>query len=309
MPKPDEEYSEMLKAMLRAGESARMVVNEQIVEAFRRAEAAQMQVNEQIVEAFRRAEAAQMQVNETISVFKYLEENINSLNNTITLWESISPQIPSFDGAISPFASMLIQTRDHFVSSQNELVSEKKSTLEKYFDIVAQYKKLINKSDVKEPELQEFFEENHILLDQRITDVYPQKSFGGEKFPDFVIVLSNGTHVLVELEKPQDKIYNENGDPNAKFTHAEEQIREYLAMANEEKEFLRKRGLPNMCVENTRGLLIIGMSNELSKSDLAKLSRHKYSVCSTYEIKTFDDILEENIQLIKSLEKRCGKST
>ncbi|HKZ45383.1 MAG TPA: Shedu anti-phage system protein SduA domain-containing protein [archaeon] len=142
----------------------------------------------------------------------------------------------------------------------------------------------------------------HACIDRGIKKIFPKKSFGGEGFPDFIAVLHDLTHILVEIEKPTDKMYTKRGHPSAKFSLAEQQIRDYLQWANEEKEFLRKRGLPDISVENTKGLLIIGMKKNLSIKEKERLAQQNFSSRS-HEIKTFDDILMENEKVIANIRK------
>ena len=48
-------------------------------------------------------------------------------------------------------------------------------------------------------------------------------------------------------------------------------------------------------MENIKGLLVIGMRKGLTVREKEKLAQLNFSARSTHEIKTFDDILEENL--------------
>lgn len=269
-------------------------------------EAVRLDLSEQINEIIQNSGLDTLAISGTLSVFENLSSTIASFSPELDLLNSIVPINANVDQLLDEYTSMLLDTRNQFVSSQTELISGKKSVIDNFCDILTKYEDLINQSDVKEADLQVFLEENHILFDHKINRCIPQKSFGGELFPDFVVVLSNGSHVLIEIEKPQDKVYTKKGDPSAKFAHAEQQIRDFLNWANKDKTFLAIRGLPKMTTENTKGLLVIGMRSNFNEGDSERFSTHNHTTGGSYEIKTFDDILDENKQVIKSLKQRCS---
>jgi ppGpp synthetase/RelA/SpoT-type nucleotidyltranferase len=162
--------------------------------------------------------------------------------------------------------------------------------LDKHQSVIEIYKSLMSAS-AEESKFQGFFEKYPGLLDPRVTRAFPRKSFAGENVPDFVLSLNDEGYILVELEKPSVRLYTKRGDPTAQLSHSEEQIRGYLKWAKEEKEFLRKRGLKNLNVENTTGLVVIGAN--LTLNEKHKLESHNANVRTGYTIKTFDRILEE----------------
>jgi hypothetical protein len=126
-----------------------------------------------------------------------------------------------------------------------------------YLKKIELYRHLLQER-AEEPEFQRFFEENPDFLSLQIVRVFSKKSFAGEQIPDLVLLLNNGHYVVIELEKPVFKLYTQDGNPTRELSHAEQQVRDYLSWALEEKEFLRKRGLTNLSAENMTGLLIIG---------------------------------------------------
>lgn len=108
-------------------------------------------------------------------------------------------------------------------------------------------------------------------------------------------MLQNETHIIIEIEKPSKKLYTRKGYPTAVLSEAEQQVLDYIQWANAEKEYLRRRGFPNIGMENIKGLLVIGMRKGLTVREKEKLAQLNFSARSTHEIKTFDDILEENL--------------
>lgn len=237
----------------------------------------------------------------TILTSSYVSETIKNLDDAIRILQSAASFKAPKSEVFYPAIGFLKETRSKIIQNGKVFFGANKSDLECYEKSVKEYAGLIIKPDVEEPELQEFFENNPTIINLQIEKIFSKKSFGGEGFPDFIAILNDGTHILIEIEKPTDKMYTKKGHPSAKFSQAEQQVRDYLQWANEEKEFLRKRGLPNISVENTRGLLIIGIRKNLTNKEKDKLKQQNYSSRGSHEIKTFDDILMENEQVIKSL--------
>ena len=243
----------------------------------------------------------------TLSTIDYIDKSIKNFDVVLTNQETLSAQFDDTIRKYFPSAQVTIDVKKHFVNTLDELVQEKESELSDYDTTVSNYEKIINDPKVEEPKIQKFFEDNPLLLDRKITKLYSQKSFGGEKFPDFFTIMHDGTHILVEIEKPQCSLYTKKGNPSSDFSHAEEQVREYLAWAKENMEFLRKRGLPKLSSENMKGLLGIGMKANLTESEKEKLEVHNFSVRHSHEIKTFDDILGDNLQTIQIIRKHLKK--
>lgn len=243
----------------------------------------------------------------TIPVSAANNATIEYLTNAIEYMESIVSEDPSMEPFILPTIKSFRQTREFTILNYKKLASSNKSDLDQYEKAIQDYERLINKQKMGEDEIQIFLEENPIIIDRGLKKLIPKKTFGGEGIPDFVAVLRNGNYILIEIEKPTDKLYTKKGDPTAEFSHAEQQVLDYLRWANENKEFLRKRDLPSISAENTRGLLIIGMNKNLGPEEKEKLKMRNFSSRSTHEVKTFDDILTENQQVIENLRKHVKK--
>jgi len=182
------------------------------------------------------------------------------------------------------------------------LAASQKKDLDQYEKKIAEFRDLVQKNK-EEPVFQEFFTNNPIFLDSRVKNAIPKIPLGGEQIPDFLLILHDSNHIFVEIEKPEAKLFKEDGDPTSAFTHAQQQIRNYLKWAIEDKEWLRKRGYPEMTADNVRGLVVIGKSSDLTEDTMAKLKNINAEVRSKYEIKTFDGILAENEAILRNLRK------
>lgn len=240
----------------------------------------------------------------TLAAYVYVSGSIGYFDSMIQNLEYAVSRNPSISEVVTPTIDWMKITKEKMLQNRQSLLSVGRSDLQGYEKSVRDYEELISRPGVEEVEIQKFFEENFILIDRAIEKIIPKKSLGGEGFPDFIVVRNDGNHILIEIEKPSKKLYTSRGNPTAEFKQAEQQILDYLQWANEEKEFLRKRGLPSITVESTSGLLIIGMSKDLDSDTGKKFERKKFACKhADYEIKTFDEILRENQQVIDSIRK------
>lgn len=91
------------------------------------------------------------------------------------------------------------------------------------------------------------------------------------------------------------------GNPTSVFTQARQQLRNYLRYAVQEKDYLGRHGFPNINLDNVRSLLVIGKKANLTTETQLKLDNINGEVRSRYEIKTFDQILDENRTLLNNI--------
>lgn len=241
----------------------------------------------------------------TIPVSGYMDGTVGYLKDTIlSVLEAYYLEYPHQREFLKPVIEKTKETIDLIVTSNKKLISTGQPDLVLYEKEIEEYRKLINKEIILEHEVQEFFEKYPRILDARIKKLIPKVSFGGELYPDFVAILINGDHILIEIEKPIDKIYKRTGDPSSEFSHAEQQINDYLHWLYDNSDYLRRRELPNISVENTAGLIIIGMNKNLTPKEKKKLETHNFSTRSSYKTKAFDQILVENQHLMHTLREK-----
>jgi len=189
-----------------------------------------------------------------------------------------------------------------------EQITTQRTYLNEIARAIEQYKRLVRRN-AQESDFQRFFEKNPAFLEPRVKVSLSKKSFGGEGYPDFLLILNDLNHLLVEIEKPSDNLFTKKGNPTSKLSHAQQQIIDYLKWANEEKEFLRKRGCPNISADNTKGLVVIGKSSDLTVDELRKLEGLNATVRSRYEVKTFDKIFTEYETILANLEEMAERWT
>ena len=165
--------------------------------------------------------------------------------------------------------------------------------------------------------MQRFLEANPRILIQllvagRSAWVIPKKRLGSEHETDFVIrQKASGTFewYAVELERPQAKMFNKNGDPSAALTHALRQISDWREWLSQNRDYATKPreqsglGLTGIDPE-LEGLIIIGRDADIDRRATASLRRRLERTHRT-KIETYDWLLSQASERLEVLEKRA----
>lgn len=243
-----------------------------------------------------------------------LSEIPNSMSGTLTFSASSSMAIYGLsqieqnimDSDLDP--EERITYRSYLGLAQDIIIKQTKKRRDENPEHVVQYEDKINElrelitDNKEEPDFQSFFtaNPNFLVPDQVLTIPFP--NYGGEFKPDFMIEASTGHHWIIEIEKPGKKLFTKRDRPRAVFTQAEQQIRDYMTWARENIIFLQKRDWPRLNQGNMHGVLIIGKRADLSTSQEIALQAMNHDRRSSYQIKTFDDILTENEAFLRNWE-------
>ena len=94
---------------------------------------------------------------------------------------------------------------------------------------------------------------------QVVATIFPCIAVSGLEFvTDFVLRRLDNEYVLVEIEKPHDKLFGRGSDFSSKFTHAFGQILGFQEWVDENPAYARKfmPGIPP-----PRGLPVLGRGN------------------------------------------------
>ena len=159
-------------------------------------------------------------------------------------------------------------------------------------------------SDLAESEYQSFLEEHPVFVDPLAAEVHNRKRLGIELVTDFVVRRHDSRYVVVEIEKPQDRLFTSSDDFAAPFTHASGQVLDFQGWIAENISYAQKH-LPG--IENPHGLLIMGRRTEMSTSQEAKLRRW-LSNSKHIDVLTFDDLSKRARALHASLRRMDGSS-
>jgi hypothetical protein len=150
----------------------------------------------------------------------------------------------------------------------------------------------------REEVYQRFLAENPVFLDPLSSDVVPKQRLGLEYATDYAVRRLDGRWLLVEIEKPSDKIFTQNLDLTAEFTHAFGQVLDFQHWVDDNVAYAQKH-MPGITAP--RGLLVIGMRSSLDDRAMAKLRRFADN-SERIDVFTFDDLLTGAQNLYRNIQ-------
>jgi hypothetical protein len=115
----------------------------------------------------------------------------------------------------------------------------------------------------------------------------PKQKLGIEHITDFILHRLDDQYVLVEIEKPQDRIFTQANDFSAAFTHALGQVLDFRSWVGQHGEYARSL-MPGISPAAV-GLLVIGLRSKLSDDQARKLRAFNENSL-TIRVVTFDDL-------------------
>jgi len=158
--------------------------------------------------------------------------------------------------------------------------------------ILDEYENIISEENYEERVIHRYLRDHPVLLfptKKRLLYEYPlTKNNQLVHKIDFVIEMTTGRYLLVELENPKHRIFIKSGDYTAQVNHAERQVEDWI-------HFLRKNpdavleDLPGMVAPE--GIVVIGRSDTYTDHDRERLQIHneKHNI----KIYTYDDLSQE----------------
>lgn len=162
--------------------------------------------------------------------------------------------------------------------------------------LLQQFDEMINQ-DLREEDYQIFLKQHPVFLDPLSADVIPKQKLGIEMVTDFVLRRYDNKYILVEIEKPQDRLFTLTNNFTAEFTHAFGQVLDFQQWVDSHVAYARVH-MPG--VSSPRGLLVIGRRTDLSEENKAKL--HRFSInCVSIDVVTFDDLLQNASNLYETI--------
>lgn len=171
--------------------------------------------------------------------------------------------------------------------------------IEQLKQILSEYMQLLDQSPVREHVLQTYLTNHPVLLDPSYGAVHPQFRLGAEYVADFIIKTYNGNYTLVEIEKPTDRLYLNNGDPSSALTHAEQQVLNWQSWVRQNIAYLRYES--NLMMNNPEGWVVIGRRSQLSDDEMQKLDERNRSLRGHLQIVTFDTLSMRLAQIIDNI--------
>ena len=171
--------------------------------------------------------------------------------------------------------------------------------------VIRDYERLLNQSPIRESVLQQYLRTHRILLEPSARTVYPKRRLGSEYVIDFLIEAYDGSYKLVEIEKPTDRLYLNNGDPSSALTHAEQQVLDWQGWMRRNIAYIRSES--HLMMNNPEGLVIIGQRSQMNSDEIRKLDERNLSLRGHLQIVTFDDLSLRLSQLINNTVEQASQ--
>ena len=162
--------------------------------------------------------------------------------------------------------------------------------------LLQQFDEMI-KQDLREEDYQVFLKQHPVFLDPLAADVIPKQKFGIDMVTDFAIRRYDDKYILVEVEKPQDRLFTLANEFTANFTHAFGQVLDFQQWVDSNAAYARVH-MPG--ISSPHGLLVIGRRTDMTEVNKVKL--HRFSInCPAIDIVTFDDLLQNATNLYEAI--------
>lgn len=151
--------------------------------------------------------------------------------------------------------------------------------------------------DLREEEYQRFLTENPVLLDPLAAEVVAKQKLGLEYATDYAVRRHDDRWLLVEIEKPSNRLFTKRGDFRQEFVHAFGQVLDFQSWVDNHVAYAQNH-MNNIAAP--RGLVVIGRRSHLSEGEQQKLRRFVDN-SHRIDVHTFDDLLDRGETLYDSL--------
>lgn len=146
--------------------------------------------------------------------------------------------------------------------------------------------------------LQRILTRNPSLFGAEYCRVRPKHRLGSEYEMDYALERVSGLYDLVEIEASTHALYTKAGNPTAALIHAEQQVLDWLSWVDMNNPYAQQT-LPG--VQRPRGFIVIGRRTTLTEADTSRLARRNVALQSSYQVLTYDDLLDRARNLLRLL--------
>lgn len=164
--------------------------------------------------------------------------------------------------------------------------------------VLEAFEELLN-AEPSEEAVQQYLTENPVLLDPTALSVKAKHRLGSEYVTDFVVQRSQGDYELVEIEPPSMRLFNANGDPSARLSHAQKQVEDWREWVAENVSYARQ-SMPD--VTEPRGRVVMGRRSHLTQQTERALRRRNQEL-HHLTVETFDDLIRRLRQTVKNISR------
>lgn len=207
------------------------------------------------------------------------------------------------DELLSTFVENTIIYKDFLLSKgidvniSDDIITILSETSLKISNILISKFSMLIEMQSNEEQYQKFLKDNPIFLESTAFSVFDKHKLGDDLITDFVIETLVNDYYVVEIEKPQDNIFNKNGDFSGKFTHALGQVLDFIDWIESNIAYTQKK-LPG--IVSPKGILVMGRSNQLNNEEIRKLQRFNKN-SNSITVLTYDDLVLKAKCLYKNL--------
>jgi len=143
----------------------------------------------------------------------------------------------------------------------------------------------------------------HVFLDPHAVEVRSKVPFG-DKESDFVAKRSDGTYVLVEIERATCRVFRKgNNEPTAEFNHACQQVKDWQRYIRDNVHTVREeQRMPG--IYEPAGMVIVGRSSDIDSVEA--VTRWKdMKARGEPQLLTYDELIDRARALLLALRKAC----
>lgn len=186
------------------------------------------------------------------------------------------------------------------------LIQETSNGVGRLVTIVDELERIVSAPGVHEKrDIHPFIAANPFLLHSNHDAIISEVpiGMGTEHRMDFLVREPNGEYVLVEIENPNHRLVNQNGDISAHVNHAVQQVENWQEWIEDNLPTAQRYFAD---ISSPRGLVIIGRSRNMARFEKRKIARRNTNLASRMKILTYDDLLAGARAHIESLRKALG---
>jgi hypothetical protein len=170
---------------------------------------------------------------------------------------------------------------------------------------VKHYDQLIHKDGVREEEILKFLSVHPFMLSLEADQLLDNR-LSEEHIPDFIVKTSRGRFLVVEVERPQARLFTKQMEEAEELRRAKTQMERYLSFIKNNILYLKsKSGYSELTAENVQGLIVIGLHSTLTEKERQRLNQLNSNL-KDYQIVTFDELSEVLITFLRNLGVRYG---
>lgn len=178
-----------------------------------------------------------------------------------------------------------------FLKSYNKALERQQITGQLH-EILKEYRSIVSEEKYRERVIHRFLRDHPVMFfptKRRMFYEYAlQENSKTQYVMDFVVEVTTGRYILVELENPKHNIFKANGDFSQPVNHAENQVQDWMLWIRQHYSII-ERELPGIVAPE--GLIVIGRGGGLSSLEKDKICmrNEKHNIRLT----TYDDLAEE----------------